>query len=83
VRQVAVVVPTFTAAAAVVAATDLVAAIPESVVRALSPALALSVVATPLRIPPIVMYLSWHQRTHADPALSLFRELIVQAMSEP
>jgi DNA-binding transcriptional LysR family regulator len=80
-RNVAVVVPTFTAVAAVVAATDLVAAIPESVVHALSPALGLSIVATPLRIPPLAMHLSWHQRTHTDPALSLFRQLIVQAVS--
>jgi DNA-binding transcriptional LysR family regulator len=80
-RQIAVVVPTFTAAAAVVAATDLIAGVPESVVQALSPALGLRIVATPLRVPPIAMYLSWHQRTHGDPALSLFRELIVQAVS--
>ena len=81
VRRVAVVVPTFAAAAAAVAATDLIAAIPESVVGALGPALELRSLATPLRIPPSAMYLSWHQRTHTDPALSLFRELIVQAMS--
>ena len=80
-RKIAVVVPTFTAAAAVVGATDLIAAIPDSVVSALTPALGLRVMATPLRIPPSPMYLSWHQRTHADPALSLFRELIVQAVS--
>ncbi|HYP77665.1 MAG TPA: LysR family transcriptional regulator [Polyangiaceae bacterium] len=81
VRKVAVVVPTFTAAAAVVAATDLVAGVPESVVSTLSRALGLRVLVTPLRVPPIPMYLSWHQRTHADPAQALFRELIVQAMS--
>jgi DNA-binding transcriptional LysR family regulator len=80
-RKIAVVVPTFTAAAAVVAATDLVAAIPESVVSALSPALDLRIIATPLRVPPSPTYLSWHQRTHTDPALTLFRELIVAAVS--
>ncbi|HEX2670749.1 MAG TPA: LysR family transcriptional regulator [Polyangiaceae bacterium] len=82
-RKVAMVVPTFTAAATAVAATDLIAAIPESVVGVLGPALGLRVIATPLRIPPTAMYLSWHQRTHADPAVSLFRELIVGAMGEP
>ena len=80
-RQVAVVVPTFTAATAVVAATDFIASVPESVVSALSPALGLRIVATPLRVPPLPMYLSWHQRTHTDPALSLFRQLIVEAVS--
>lgn len=78
-RSIAMAVPNFTAAAAVVAATDLVAAIPESVVQALSPALALRIVTTPLRIPPSPMYLSWHQRTHTDPALTLFRQLIMEA----
>jgi DNA-binding transcriptional LysR family regulator len=82
-RKVAVIVPTFTAAAAVVAATDLIAGVPESVVSALSPALGIRALATPLRVPPVAMYLSWHQRTHTDPALCLFRELIVQAMSAP
>jgi DNA-binding transcriptional LysR family regulator len=82
-RKIAVVVPTFTAAAAVVAATDLIAAIPESVVDALSPALGLRSLITPLRIPPSAMFLSWHERTHTDPALSLFRELITQTISAP
>lgn len=82
-RKVAVVVPTFTAAAAVVAATDLIAAIPESVVAALGPAFGLRTLSTPLRVPPIAMYLSWHQRTHTDPAAALFRELIGEVMSAP
>jgi len=80
-RRIGMVVPTFTAAAAVVAATDLIAGVPASVVSALGPALDLRIIATPLRVPPIAMHLSWHQRTHGDPALSLFRELIVQAMA--
>ena len=80
-RTIAVVVPSFGAAAAIVAETDVIAAIPESVVSALGAALELRVVATPLRIPPSPMYLSWHQRTHTDPALTLFRQLIVEAMS--
>ncbi|HYQ05348.1 MAG TPA: LysR family transcriptional regulator [Polyangiaceae bacterium] len=79
-RKIAIVVPTFSAAAAVVAATDLVAAIPESVVTALGPAFGLRKLLTPLRVPPVAMYLSWHQRTHTDPRAALFRELIVQVM---
>ena len=78
-RNIALVVPTFTAAAAVVAQTDLIAAIPQSVVSALSLALDLRIISTPLRIPSSPMFMSWHQRTHTDPALTLFRELIVAA----
>jgi DNA-binding transcriptional LysR family regulator len=78
-RDIAVVVPTFTAAAAVVARTDLVATIPASVVEVLGASLGLRVVASALRPPPLQMYLSWHQRTHADPAMVLFRELVARA----
>jgi DNA-binding transcriptional LysR family regulator len=81
VRDLATIVPTFSAAAAVVARSDLIAAIPESVFSALSAALDLRVVLTPLRIPSSPMSMSWHQRTHADPALRLFRELIVETVS--
>lgn len=80
-RKISLVVPTFSAAAAVVAATDLVAAIPESVVNTFSAGLELRTVVTPLRVPPTAMYMCWHQRTHTDPALSLFRELIVETMA--
>jgi len=78
-RDVAVVVPTYTAAAAVVARTDLVASLPASLVGVLGPRLDLRKVATPL--PPIAttVNLIWHQRTHEDPALRAFRELLARA----
>ncbi len=79
-RDVAAIVPTFTAACSLVAATDLVATLPRSVVDALAPALGLVVVATPLRTPPIQMFLSWQRRTDADPAQRLFRDAIVRAV---
>jgi len=77
-RDVAVVVPTYTAAAAVVARTDLVASLPASLVRVLGPRLALRRVATPL--PPIAttVNLIWHQRTDQDPALRAFRDLLAR-----
>lgn len=80
-RDIAIVVPTFTAAAAVVASTDLVATIPASVVDVLGPALGLRAVGSPLRTPPLPMHMSWHQRTHGDPALVLFRDLVQRAAS--
>jgi DNA-binding transcriptional LysR family regulator len=78
-RDIAVIVPTFTAAAAVVAATDLVASLPASLVAVLGPRLGLRRVATPL--PPVKtgINLVWHERTQQDPALRAFREVIVRA----
>jgi DNA-binding transcriptional LysR family regulator len=78
VRDIAVVVPTFTAAAAVVAATDLVASLPASIVKVLGPRLALRRVATPLAPIRTTINLLWHERTHQDPALRAFRDLLLQ-----
>jgi DNA-binding transcriptional LysR family regulator len=75
-RDISVVVPTFTAAAAIVAATDLVASLPSSLVDVLAPRFALHRVATPLAPIATTMNLLWHDRTHQDPALRAFRDLI-------
>ena len=78
-RDIAVVVPTFTAAAAVVAATDYVASLPASLVDVLGARLGLRQVATPL--PPVgtTINLLWHERTQQDPALRAFRDLLTRA----
>lgn len=76
-RDVAAIVPTFTAAATLVAATDLLATIPESVVTALGGQLGLRTMKSPLRMDPTPMHLWWHERTHRDPAMQLFRERVV------
>ena len=78
-RNIAVVVPTFTAAAAIVASTDLVASLPASIVTVLGPRLALRRVATPLAPVTTTINLLWHERTHQDPALRAFRDLLVRA----
>jgi len=81
-REIAVVVPTFTAAAAVVAATDYVASLPASLVDVLGARLGLRQVATPL--PPVgtTINLLWHERTHQDSALRAFRDLLTRAAGE-
>jgi DNA-binding transcriptional LysR family regulator len=78
-RDVAVVVPTFTAAAAIVAATDYVASLPTSLVDVLGARLGLRQVPTPLRPVGTTINLLWHERTHQDPALRLFRDLLTRA----
>jgi DNA-binding transcriptional LysR family regulator len=76
VRNIAVIVPTFTAAAAIVAASDLVASLPDSLVDVLAPQFALRRVTTPLAPIGTTLNLVWHDRTHQDPALRAFRALI-------
>jgi DNA-binding transcriptional LysR family regulator len=82
-RDVAVIVPTFTAAAAVVAGTDLVASLPTSLVDVLGPRLALRQVATPLAPIGATINLLWHERTDQDPALQAFRGLLERVAGEP
>jgi DNA-binding transcriptional LysR family regulator len=78
-RDVAVVVPTFTAAAAVVAGSDLVASLPSSLVGVLGPRRALRPLASPLARVVSTINLLWHERTDRDPALVAFRELLAEA----
>jgi DNA-binding transcriptional LysR family regulator len=75
-RTVAVVVPSFTAAAAVAAATDLLATVPASLADVLAPRLGLHAVRAPAPLDRIAMTLTWHDRTHADPAMVFFRALV-------
>jgi DNA-binding transcriptional LysR family regulator len=78
-RSVAVFVPTFTAAAAVVSKTDLVASLPGTLLETLAKPLALRAIATPLRPISATINLLWHERTEADPALRAFRAAILRA----
>jgi DNA-binding transcriptional LysR family regulator len=75
-REVALVVPSFTAAAAVVAATDFVATLPTSLLKVLGERLGIRAVAVPVPPLTIAIKLAWHDRTDHDPALRAFRELI-------
>jgi DNA-binding transcriptional LysR family regulator len=79
IRDIAAVVPTFGAAAAIVAGTDLVASLPGGLVDLLGPRLALRRVATPLAPIRATINLLWHERTDRDPALRAFRELLARA----
>jgi DNA-binding transcriptional LysR family regulator len=78
-RDIAVIVPTFTAAAALVAKTDLVASLPGTLLDVLGRKLGLRAIATPLRPVTATIKLLWHERTEHDPALRAFRALVVRA----
>jgi DNA-binding transcriptional LysR family regulator len=79
-RAVAMTVPTFAAAAAVAAATDLVATLPASLLEARGTGLALRSVDGPVPAHSVTMSLCWHERTHADPAMIEFRSLVRRAI---
>jgi DNA-binding transcriptional LysR family regulator len=82
-RVVAVVVPSFIAAAAVVAKTDFVATLPVSLVETLGERFGLQVITGPAPRITTEIKLVWHERTHDDPAMRVFRELVVRAAGGP
>ena len=79
-RDIAVVVPTFFAAAAVVASTDFISGMPLRVARALRKSLAIEVLEGPAPPFRFEMFVHWHERTHRDPAVDAFRTLVVAAL---
>jgi DNA-binding transcriptional LysR family regulator len=82
-REIAVIVPSFMAAAAVVADTDFVATLPESLVKALGPRLGVELMLAPAPKVSLDLKLIWHDRTDGDPAMRAFRSLVSQAMTQP
>jgi DNA-binding transcriptional LysR family regulator len=76
-RRVAMTVPSFVAAAAVVAATDFVATLPATVVDVFEKQFHLIVVNAPAPVSKTALNLIWHERTNADSAARAFRSLIL------
>jgi DNA-binding transcriptional LysR family regulator len=81
-RDVAVTVPTFTAAAAVAAATDLVTTLPASLHAVLGSRLGLKILKGSVPQHIVTMNLSWHDRTHTDPPMVAFRALVRRAVND-
>jgi DNA-binding transcriptional LysR family regulator len=75
-RDVVMTVPTFTAATAVVAATDLVATVPASFASTHGARLGVDIVAGAVPYHATTLVLSWHERTHDDPASTAFRMVV-------
>ncbi|MBC8068957.1 MAG: LysR family transcriptional regulator [Deltaproteobacteria bacterium] len=74
-REIAAVVPSFTAAAGVAARSLLAATIPQALLEVLGPTLGLRAVVGPIPAVSMPMHLGWHERTHLDPAMQAFRGL--------
>ena len=81
-RRVTMTVPSFTAAAAVVAETDFVATLPASLVDVFKKQFDLAILRT--AIPPIetAVNLIWHERTNEDRACRAFRALVERSFSQ-
>jgi DNA-binding transcriptional LysR family regulator len=79
-RQVGMTVPSFGAAAAVVATTPLVTTLPRSLFAVQGARWGLCAVKGPVPDHSIAIALCWHERTHADPASAAFRALIAAAI---
>jgi DNA-binding transcriptional LysR family regulator len=81
-REVALVVPSFIAAAAVVARTDFVATLPTSLVDDLGERVGLRMIITPVPRITTEIKLVWHERTANDLALRSFREVVARAVGQ-
>jgi DNA-binding transcriptional LysR family regulator len=79
VRHVVAYVPSVLTILEMVACTDLVAIVPEPVALAAVRRLPIRIVPLPLETPPHDLVLTWHSRTHNDPAHRWFRQLLRDA----
>jgi DNA-binding transcriptional LysR family regulator len=77
-RRVALTVPHFTAALAIVAQSDLVLTAPLGLARLLSPGLGVVMAAAPLPLPEHAVDLVWHERFSSDPGQRWLRELVTE-----
>ncbi len=76
-RRVVLSVPHFLFVMSVVASTDLVAMLPERLVRNVD---ALQVVDSPVEVPGFEISMLWHERSHRDPGHQWLRECIVRSV---
>ena len=75
-RRIAVVVPHFLVAPAIIAASDLVWTAPAGLAHALAPRYALAVRPPPLAVPSFSIAMRWHLRLDRDPGLAWLRALL-------
>jgi len=78
-RDVAVAVPSFSAAMMLAASTDFATGVPRRLARAYASLLPIQLVELPVPSFKFPMELQWHERTHHDPGSRYFRELVVEA----
>ena len=79
-RDVALVVPSFVAAAAIIASTDFVATLPASFVLHFGRSLGIAALAPAAPRVSVFVKLAWHDRTEHDAAMKAFREIVVTSV---
>jgi DNA-binding transcriptional LysR family regulator len=79
-RRIAVTVPHFLLAPALVAASDLIITLPERVAQIVCATHPLRIVPLPLRLPVFEVALVWHDRVHRDPANVWLRAEVLASM---
>jgi DNA-binding transcriptional LysR family regulator len=82
-RRIVMIVPHFLAAALTVSQTDYVAAVPRRFAEAVAKRLPLRILELPFPPPRLPLSLVWHDRTHAHPASTFFRQLVIQSLRTP
>ncbi|WP_437949139.1 LysR substrate-binding domain-containing protein [Sorangium sp. So ce296] len=81
-REIAMTVPSFSAAAVAAANTDLIAGMPRRLAEALARLAPLAIVEPPMPGFSLRLQLVWHERTHEDAGARCFRELVISALRE-
>ncbi len=79
-RRIALTVPHFFLAPALIAASDLVITLPERIARIILANHPLRIVPLPLKLPTFDISLAWHDRVHHDAASVWLRDAIVKSM---
>jgi DNA-binding transcriptional LysR family regulator len=82
-RDVALAVPSFAAAAAIVAATNLVATLPQSFVERYGSSFGVRMLTPSAPRLTVAIKLSWHERTEHDPLMRNFREIVSSVLRAP
>ena len=79
-RRVALVVPSFLVAPVIAAGSDLVATVPSRIAKMYVGRLPVRSVPVPLELPPVTVFMAWHERMRRDPGHAWFRRLLVSAL---
>lgn len=82
VRRVAAMVPSFLAAPAIIAESDLVLTMPARLAARLAPAFDLKILEPPLVLPRFTVSAYWHERVQHDPAHAWLRARVVEIARE-
>jgi len=81
VRDVALVVPSFSAAAMMAASTDLLAGLPRRVAEVFAATLPIRILTLDGPALRFQIQLVWHERTHTDAGAQWFRDLVIGALA--